>query len=198
MKRLLIATNNEHKLKEIRDILGDMCEEILSYKDLKLDVNPEETGQTFEENAIIKAKAGMLKSGLPTLADDSGICAVALNNAPGVYSARFAGESATDQQNNQKLCEYLQKFEYSERKVYYACSIALALPKGGVLTSFGQCDGMFVLDPVGSNGFGYDPHFYLPDYKQTIAQLPTDVKNKISHRYKALCAMKEQMQNYNL
>lgn len=198
MDKLLVATNNKNKLIEIREILKDICKEIVSLSDVGIESDPEENGKTFEDNAIIKAKAAMEKSGLPTLADDSGICVPILNNAPGIYSARFAGENASDTENNQKLCKYLSKFDEKDRDVFYACSMALSMPRGGVLTANGECFGKFLLTPKGNNGFGYDPHFYLPEYDETMAELEPEIKNKISHRYHALCGIKEQMKLYNL
>ena len=182
--KLIIASNNAHKLEEIKAILGDKFEEIVSIKESGIDHETIEDGQTFMENAIKKAREIVEISGCCAIADDSGICVDALDGAPGIYSARFSGEHGNDEANNALLLEKLKG--NSNRNAHYTCAMALVYPDGRTVCAEGIFEGVIAEVPAGEGGFGYDPLFYLPEYGKTVAQLGTDVKNKISHRAKAL------------
>ncbi len=193
MDKLIIATNNPGKVKEIKEILSGIFTKIVSLKDEGLKIDVAEDGATFEENAVKKARETARITGGYTLADDSGICVDYLKGVPGIYSARFAGENATDEQNNQKLIGLLADVPLEQRGAHYACVMALCDPQGNTVTAYGQVEGLIVLEPKGQNGFGYDPYFYLPQYAQTMAELPPEIKNTISHRFLALQALKEKL-----
>ena len=192
-KRLIIATNNAGKVREIKAILSGAFSMIVSLKDAGLQIEVVEDGVTFEENAIKKAKEVAKVTGCMALADDSGICVDYLKGAPGVYSARFSGEGATDEKNNQKLIGLLRDVPFDQRGAHYACVMALCGPEGNAITAYGEVNGVIVLEPKGNGGFGYDPYFYLPEYGQTMAELPAEVKNGLSHRFFALQALKEKL-----
>ncbi len=182
--KLIIASNNQHKLQEIRAILGGEFEEILSMKEAGICHETVEDGSTFMENAEKKAREIMEISGCCALADDSGLCVEALNGAPGIYSARYAGVHGDDKANNRKLLLELEQTE--DRRAHFACAMALVRPDGSVVRAEGRMDGVIAREEVGSNGFGYDPLFYLPERGCTNAQLLPEEKNAISHRAKAL------------
>ncbi|PMP69216.1 MAG: non-canonical purine NTP pyrophosphatase [Thermodesulfobacterium geofontis] len=190
---LLIATSNMGKVKEINELLKDLHLEIKTLQDFCKIESPEETGKTFFENAYLKAKYWAEKTGLMCLADDSGLEVEALNNAPGVYSSRFAGENATDEENNRKLLELLQGIPFEKRKARFVCVIVVYHPSGKYITTEGTWEGVIGFEPRGSYGFGYDPIFLVPeyDYKKTAAELAPEEKNKLSHRGKALIKLKE-------
>jgi len=188
--QLVLATRNRGKIREIKYILSDFPIEIKSLLDFPNIPEIEETGNTFEENALIKAKTVAKLTGLPALADDSGLAVDCLNGAPGVYSARYAGEGADDKKNNEKLLRELEGIPLERRGAAFVCVIALCIPKGNCYIEEGKCKGVISLSPRGSYGFGYDPIFFLPDYGKTMAELPLEVKNQISHRYKALKKIK--------
>jgi XTP/dITP diphosphohydrolase len=184
---IVIASKNLHKIREIRSILKPQYPfDYLSLLDFPDYIPPEETGSTFEENAFIKAThaASALKRWV--IADDSGLVVPALKDAPGVKSARYAGEKATDKENREKLIKTLDGLEESKRIGYYACAIALASPEGVQKQVMGYCEGSLLLTPRGSQGFGYDPIFLKYDYNKTFAEIDEETKNKISHRRKAL------------
>ncbi|MBF5060147.1 RdgB/HAM1 family non-canonical purine NTP pyrophosphatase [Candidatus Neptunochlamydia vexilliferae] len=184
---IVIASRNLHKIREIRAILkGQYPFDFLSLLDFPDYEPPEETGATFEENAFIKAThaADALKRWV--LADDSGLVVPALNDDPGVRSARYAGENATDKENRTKLIKALDGLEESKRIGYYVCAIALSSPDGIQTQVKGMCEGSLILTSRGSQGFGYDPLFLKYDYNKTFAELDEETKNKISHRRKAL------------
>ena len=181
--KLLVASNNKNKLKEIREILGDGFE-IVSLREAGIVSDPEETGKTFAENAYIKAKRGMDASGLPCLADDSGLCVEALGGAPGVYSARFAGEPCDNEKNNALLLKKLHGV--SDRRASYVCSICLLFPDGRKICTEGVCTGQITEVPSGTGGFGYDPLFRSDDLNKTLAEATAEEKNRISHRGRAL------------
>lgn len=181
--KLLVASNNKNKLKEIREILGDGFE-IVSLREAGIVSDPEETGKTFAENAYIKAKSGMDASGLPCLADDSGLCVEALGGAPGVYSARFAGEPCDNEKNNALLLKKLHGV--SDRRASYVCSICLLFPDGRKICTEGVCTGQITEVPSGTGGFGYDPLFRSDDLNKTLAEATAEEKNRISHRGRAL------------
>lgn len=180
--KLLIATRNTGKLGELTDLLGDVPFDLVSLNDLGINVEVEETGDTFEENAALKAETYAQLSGLPTLADDSGLEVDALGGEPGVRSARYAGDDATDADRIAFLLRKLENVPQERWSARFRCVIALAWP--GELTEFhpGACEGMIVPEPRGSNGFGYDPVFLFPKMNRTMAELTADEKNRLSHR----------------
>jgi XTP/dITP diphosphohydrolase len=192
MNKLLIASNNPKKIKEIKEILGDFFDIFLTFKECGLE-SPEENGETFKENSLIKATYGCEKTGYITLADDSGLCVDYLNGEPGVYSARYA-EEGNDKKNYQKLLDKLQGIPKEYRSAHFISVIALVYPDGRKIICEGKVDGIIDTEPRGENGFGYDPVFYLPQYQCTMAQLPAEEKNKISHRGKALKKLKEELE----
>lgn len=187
--KLAIATNNQHKLQEIRAILGDSFEELLSLKDLGIDVDVEETGTTLEENALIKARAILALSGIATLADDTGLMVDALNGAPGVYSARYAGEEHNDAKNRALLLKNLDGVK--DRSAHFATVIALCYPDGKTLTASGRVNGEILLSERGTEGFGYDSLFFSTELGKTFAEATQAEKNSVSHRGRALRAMLE-------
>ena len=182
--KLIIASNNAHKLMEIKAILGNYFEEILSMREAGIDHETVEDGSTFMENARKKAREIAEISGCCALADDSGLCVDALDGAPGIYSARFCGRHGDDPANNRLLLEKLEGCE--NRGAHYTCAMALAMPDGRMLEAEGYLYGQIAHEEAGSNGFGYDPLFYLPDYGCTSAQISPEEKNRISHRAEAL------------
>lgn len=190
MKRLLIATNNAGKVREIKAILGGFYDELVSLKDIGLNLNVVEDGDTFEANAVKKAREAAQAAGCDALADDSGLCVEALGGAPGVYSARYAGEDATDEQNNQKLLAALDGA--TDRNAKFVSAVAL-VSGDTVTTAYGEVIGEIALAPSGRNGFGYDPLFYKPELGQTFAEIPADIKNTLSHRARALEALRDKL-----
>lgn len=190
-KQVIFATTNQGKMEEIRMILADLPIEVLSLKEAGIEVDIVEDGQTFEENAIIKAKKIMELTGNLTLADDSGLEVDYLDKAPGIYSARFLGEDTPYAVKNQYILEQLEGIKKEQRTTRFVCAIAAAFPDGEVLTRRGTIEGIIGYEEAGENGFGYDPIFYLPEYACTMAQISPERKNRISHRGKALKAMKE-------
>ena len=184
--RLVLATNNAHKLSEIRQILGDRFEEILSLRDLGITQDIAETGSTLRENAIIKATTIMKLTGLPTLADDTGLMVDALNGEPGVYSARYAGEQHDDKANVAKLLKNLEPYKGKERSAHFVTCMVIAYPNGKIKSVEGRTDGEITYSPSGNNGFGYDPVFYSYDLKKVFAEATPEEKNSVSHRGRAL------------
>lgn len=182
MKKLLIATNNPGKLDEYRELLAGLPIELTSPAAGGIDLDVEETGDSFEENAVLKARAFAQASGLPALADDSGLEVMALDGAPGIHSSRYAGPDATDEDRYRKLLKNLEDVPWERRHARFRCVIAIATPRGALHTVEGQVTGRINFEPRGEHGFGYDPVFYLPDHDKTMAELPDDVKNRISHR----------------
>ncbi len=191
MEKLIFATGNENKMKEIREILGDSGYEILSMKEAGVDIDIVEDGETFAENAIIKACAVRDVTGCLTLADDSGLEIDYLNKEPGIYSARYLGEKTSYRIKNQILIDRLDGVPDSLRTARFVCSIAAAFPDGKVVTRTATMEGRIAHEPAGENGFGYDPILYLPEYRKTSAQITPEEKNKISHRGKALRLIRE-------
>jgi XTP/dITP diphosphohydrolase len=183
--KLLLATNNTGKVKEYRSLLEGIQFDLATPKELGITTAVEETGDTYRENAQLKACVLAAQSGLLTLADDSGIEVDALHGAPGVISARYAGENASDSERVSFLLAKLKDVPQEERMARFYCVIAVAHPDGKVYFCEGECKGMITFEPSGANGFGYDPIFYLPEYGKTMAELPADVKNRISHRARA-------------
>lgn len=191
MKKIIFATSNEGKLAEIKKILGDLKVEILSLKEANINVNIEENGTSFEENAIIKAKTICDLTGEIVFADNSGLEVDYLDKAPGIYSARFLGENTPYSVKNQYIIDKLKDVEENDRSARFVCVIACAFPDGNIITRTGVIEGYIAKKISGSNGFGYDPIFYVPEYNCTTADMPLELKNNISHRGKALQAMKE-------
>lgn len=189
LNKLIVATGNEGKLKEIREILNDT--EVLGLHDLKLDIEIVEDGDSFTANAQKKAETIMQLLHLPVLADDSGLEVEALGGRPGVYSARFAGEQANDADNIQKLLYELRDVPNEQRGARLVCVMCLVMPDGSIHTTRGEVNGTILREIRGANGFGYDPVFYVKEYDKTFAELSSDEKNAISHRGKALRRMKE-------
>ena len=184
--KLVLATNNAHKLSEIRQILGNRFEEILSLRDLGITQDIAETGSTLKENAIIKATTIMKLTGLPTLADDTGLMVDALNGEPGVYSARYAGEQHDDKANVAKLLKNLEPYKGKERSAHFVTCMVIAYPNGKIKSVEGRTDGEITTSPSGNNGFGYDPVFYSYDLKKVFAEATPEEKNSVSHRGRAL------------
>lgn len=190
--KLAIATNNAHKLQEIRAILSGQFDELLSLKDLGIDVDVEETGKTLEENALLKARTIQELCHMPTLADDTGLMVDALNGAPGVYSARYAGEEHNDANNRALLLKNLKNER--NRKAHFATVIAIVYPNGDFITSKGRVEGEILQEERGTEGFGYDSLFYSYELKKTFAEATQEEKNSVSHRGRALRAMLEKLQ----
>lgn len=193
MKKILFATTNEGKLKEIRSILADLNCEIISLKDAGITSQVEENGTTFEENARIKAEAFAKESGFITLADDSGLEVDYMDKAPGVYSARFLGEDTSYDIKNQYIIEKLSTAKEEERTARFVCAICAAMPDGTIYETRGVIEGTIAHEPAGENGFGFDPIFYVPKFGKTTAELSPEEKNEISHRGLALKAMKKKL-----
>lgn len=191
MEKLVIATHNQGKLKEIKALLKDLNFQVVSLTDFPDILEIAENGNTFRENALIKAKEACEKTGFWTMADDSGLEVDALNGAPGVYSARFAGEPKSDKRNNNKLIEALKEVPREQRSARFKCVIAICSPSGGEYFAEGLCEGTILNEPRGSGGFGYDPLFYLPQYQKTFSELELEEKNIVSHRGKALLKAKK-------
>ena len=185
--KLILASNNAHKLREIRAILGGDFEEIVSLREAGIDHETVEDGQTFLENAEKKAREIAELSGCCALADDSGLCVDALGGAPGIYSARFCGVHGDDAANNRLLLEKLEGVE--DRGAHFTCAVALVRPDGSSVCAEGYFYGQIAREETGSNGFGYDPLFFVPEYGCTSAELPPETKNAISHRANALKAL---------
>lgn len=191
MSSLVIATKNNNKIKEIKDILKDIHIDILSLANLEINVEVIEDGATFEENAYKKAYEIMKIVNMPTLADDSGLEVDALNGAPGVLSARFAGSHGDDIKNNEKLLKLMENVPKDNRGAKFVCAIAVAYPDGKRIIVRGEIKGYIGYEPSGDNGFGYDPVFVVPEYNKSFAELGSNLKNLISHRGKALEQLKE-------
>lgn len=199
MKKIIVATGNEGKMGEIREILRDENIHFVSLKDEGLqDVEIIEDGQSFEENAIIKARAISDLTGQMVLADDSGLEVDYLDKAPGIYSARYMGEDTPYSIKNNYIIEQLQGVEGEKRSARFVCVIACAFPDGRNITVRGVIEGRIAYEEKGENGFGYDPIFYVPEFGCTTAELPPDEKNKVSHRGKALTAMYEELKKENV
>ena len=192
-RRIIFATGNEGKMKEIRLILEDLGLEILSMKEAGIQAEIREDGSSFEENAVIKARAVMELSGSIVLADDSGLEVDYLNKEPGIYSARYLGEDTSYHVKNRSLIDRLEGVPDEKRTARFVCAIAAALPDGRVLTTRRTMEGLIGYEERGEGGFGYDPIFYLPEYGCSTAELSMEKKNELSHRGKALRAMKEML-----
>ena len=195
MEKIVLASNNAGKVKEIHALLKDYDIDVVSQSEFDVD-SVAETGLTFVENAIIKARYAALKSGLPAIADDSGIEVDALNGAPGIYSARFSGEDANDKDNNKKLIESLKDTPEEQRTARYQCVMVFmrhAADPTPIIAS-GSWEGVILKSAKGSGGFGYDPLFYVPTHQCSAAELTAELKNKLSHRAKALISLLHKLQ----
>lgn len=191
MRQLIIATNNQGKVREIKAILGNFYDEIKSLKDAGIVADVVEDGDSFHANARKKAvEISEMVEG-DVLADDSGLCVEALDMAPGIYSARFSGEGANDEKNNAKLLSMVKDKE--NRRAWFVCALVLANGGKEKLYVEERAEGKIIDEPRGQNGFGYDPLFYVEEYGQTFAEIPPEVKNKISHRAKALAKLQEKV-----
>ena len=191
--KLVLASKNEKKLAEMNAILSEMGVEVCSEAQAGVDVDVEETGTTFEENSLLKARAVMEASGLPAIADDSGLCVDALNGAPGIYSARYGGVDS-DQARYRLLLENLRGA--GARTAHFHTAIVCCFPNGDRLDAAGDCFGTIAYAPQGDNGFGYDPVFFVPELRKTFAQLTPEEKNAISHRGNALRAFAAELKTY--
>ena len=192
--KYVLATHNPGKLKEMGAILAQFGVEVVSPKDLGLTVDVEETGATFAENAMLKAKAICAAAQLPAIADDSGLCVDALNGGPGVYSARYGGEGLDDRGRYMLLLNNMRG--QTTRAAHFACAIACAFPNGDTLTAEGRCDGTIAFAPMGEGGFGYDPVFFVPEKAKTFGQLTAEEKSAISHRGRALESFVGKLETY--
>ena len=198
MKRMIFATGNENKMKEIREILGSLPLEILSMKEAGIEVDITEDGTTFEENARIKARAVCERAVEMVLADDSGLEVDYLNKEPGIYSARYMGEDTSYRIKNKSLIDRLEGVPDEKRTARFVCAIAAAFPDGRELVVRGTIEGIIGYEEKGENGFGYDPIFYLPERGCTTAELPPEEKNSVSHRGNALRQMKKMLEQEHL
>lgn len=196
MKDLLIATGNLGKMREFGALLADLPIKLHSLNEFPDFCPPPEDGLTFAENALIKATAASLATNLPTIADDSGLCVEALGGNPGVISARYAGEGAGDAANNARLLQELGRVKAENRKAAFMCVIALCRPGNEPLFFKGELRGLILESGAGDGGFGYDPLFMVPEYGRTLAELPLEIKNRISHRGKAVAALKEYLKQF--
>lgn len=185
-KKLVLATRNKGKVQEFKELLKSLNLEIYSLLDFPALSLPPETGRTFEENAVFKARFISSFTGLSALGDDSGLEVEALGGAPGVYSSRFAGEGASDEENQQKLLALLRPYPLEKRRARFRCVLALCTAEGETFTASGTLEGLITREPRGEYGFGYDPLFLLPEWGKTLAELGPEIKNRISHRARAL------------
>lgn len=191
MDKIVFATANAGKVKEIKEILADFSVEVVSLKEMGITADIEENGKTFEENSLIKAREICKLTGLPALADDSGLEVDYLNGEPGIYSARYLGYDTDYDYKNNYIINQLKEAKEAERTARFVCVISLVLPDGREFVKKGVMEGQIGYEIKGENGFGYDPIFYLPEYGKTSAELSSEEKNKISHRGKALREMKD-------
>ena len=183
--KIIIATHNKHKLAEMSRILSPMGYEVVTDTDLGIELSDvEENGETFLDNARIKAESGCKESGLPCIADDSGLCVDALDGAPGVFSARYSGVHGDDEGNNRKLLKELEGVPTEKRTAHFACAICVSFPDGSEVTAEGKCEGYIGYEKKGANGFGYDPLFMVGD--RSLAEMTAEEKDAISHRGNAL------------
>jgi len=194
--KVLVATSNKGKISEISQILSGTGISILTPQEAGLRLDVEEDGETFEANAVLKAHAWRRASGYPTLADDSGLCVDALAGRPGVRTARFAGDDATDQENYELLLKLMEGI--TDRKAHFMCAVALSISDDIVITAFGRCDGVILHEAIGEGGFGYDPVFGDSETGKSFAQLSDNEKNTRSHRSRALISLKQKLEEQGL
>lgn len=192
--KFVLATHNPKKLVELQKILSDFGVEVVTEADVGVDVEVEETGETFAENSLLKAKAVMEATGLPAIADDSGLCVDALGGGPGVYSARYGGEGLTDRDRYMLLLQNMRG--QTTRAAHFICCITAAFPNGDVLQAEGQCPGTIAFAPMGDDGFGYNPVFFVPEKKRTFAQMTAEERSEFSHRGNALRAFRGKLAEY--
>lgn len=193
-RQFVLATHNPGKLAEMKRILSGLGVEVISPAEAGVEVDVEETGTTFAENAMLKARAVCAAAGLPAIADDSGLCVDALNGGPGVYSARYGGEELDDRGRYMLLLECMRG--QTTRAAHFSCAVACAFPNGDTLEAEGRCDGSIAFAPIGEGGFGYDPVFLAPGKGKTFGQLTAEEKAEISHRGRALAAFAEKLGTY--
>ncbi len=193
--KFVLASKNPHKLTEMQRILGELGVEVVLESEVGVDLDVEETGQTFEENSLLKARAVMEATGLPAIADDSGLCVTALNGAPGVYSARYGGDDKGGYAHRYELVLEALKGQI-DRSAKFVSVVTACFPGGDVLTARGECPGTIAYAPQGKNGFGYDPVFFVPSMRKTFAQMTAEEKNSISHRGRALENFKGELEGY--
>ncbi len=196
MTRIILASNNNGKIKEVRQILGDMPVKLLTMKEAGADIDIDENGVTFEENALIKARAVMEHTGCITIADDSGLEVDYLNKEPGVYSARYMGHDTSYDIKNQSIIDRLKGVEGNDRSARFVCAMAAVFPDGRQIVTRGTMEGVIAKEPKGENGFGYDPILYLPQLSKSSAELTDEEKNSISHRGEALEKLKKELVKY--
>ncbi len=197
-KTFLIASHNMKKRDEVYRILSPLGIDVKTAEQLGIEISDvDETGETFYENALLKAKSGCEESGLPCVADDSGLAVDYLVGAPGVYSARFCGRHGDDEANNDKLLKILGDLPLEERKAHYVSVVCCVFPNGDVISARGECDGYIGYERIGTGGFGYDPLFLVEENK-TMAQLTAEEKDAISHRGKALRILAEKLAEYGV
>jgi len=196
MEKLVVATKNNGKIAEIKKVLSNMPFAVVAMSELGINIDVNENGATFEENSLKKAVEICEVSKTIVMADDSGIEVDFLNGAPGIYSARFGGIEATDNDRNEKLLNMLKDVPFEKRTARFVCAIAVAFPDGRSFVVRDTCEGYIGVECKGSNGFGYDPLFYMKQYEKTMAELGMDIKNKISHRAKALAKMVDKIVEY--
>ena len=194
--KIVFATGNKGKIKEIQMILADLGAEVITMKEAGIQIDIEENGQTYEENALIKARAVASHTNYIVMADDSGLEIDYLNNEPGIFSARYMGEDTSYRIKNANLIERLEGVADEQRTARFVCAIAAVLPDGRELTTRGIIEGRIGYEEKGSNGFGYDPIFYVPKFGKTTAELTEEEKNQVSHRGNALMLMKEELKKY--
>lgn len=192
--KFVLASKNPNKLKEMREILTGLDIEVVLESEAGVDVEVEETGSTFEENSLLKAKAVCRAAGLPAIADDSGLCVTALGGGPGVYSARYGGEGLSDRDRYQMVLDGMRG--QLDRTAKFVCCVCCIFPDGGGIGARGECEGLIVHAPRGEDGFGYDPIFLPSGERKTFAQMTAEEKNAISHRGKALTAFREKLGTY--
>ncbi|MEA4826526.1 MAG: XTP/dITP diphosphatase [Clostridium sp.] len=198
MKKLIVASNNQHKIDEIKQILNNFPLDIISLKEAGIDVDVEENGTTFMENAHIKAMEiyKMLDKKYMVMADDSGLMVDALNGEPGVYSARYSGEHGNDKKNNEKLLSNLGEIEFEKRAAKFVCAIELIIDEERIINVQGEAKGYIIEEERGRDGFGYDPLFYVPKFNKTFAEMSSEEKNAISHRGEALEKLQQEIKTY--
>ena len=201
MVMLMLATGNPGKVVELRALLTphlDMSRvTLLTPREWPSPLSePEETGTTFAENALLKAQALATATGSIALADDSGLCVDALGGRPGIHSARWAGDQATDSDRNARLLAEMASVPMEKRAAHFVCAVALAAPDGRAITAEGRCEGMILTEPTGDAGFGYDPLFFLPGLNRTLAQLRAEEKNHLSHRARAITALASSLHTF--
>lgn len=196
MDKIIVATKNKGKIAEIKKVLSKLPFDVVSMGDMGINIDVEEDGTTFEENSIKKASEISKITNSIVMADDSGIEVDYLNGAPGIYSARFGGPEASDDDRNIKLLEMLKEVPFEKRTARFVCAIAVVFPNGRSFVMRGTCEGFVDFECKGKNGFGYDPLFFVQEYGKTMGELDAEIKNKISHRAKALALMEARMESF--